>query len=163
MYNMKRYIKSSTYPDIVTQILKTYGMPDYDKPNVYYHNTRMANVPGILQKGLLVDNTRNEDGSIWCTNKPYKQTYGGVTIAFNLNGISSFEQVNNDEFIIHDDIPLNNIEFIDYIIVHDDYGDIYKLSDLPKLIAKFGTNKVIKVLSRFKNVECDIANLVKSI
>lgn len=101
---MKRYIQCSTYDNLIEKLLAIYQYPSYNNlPNdVRFHNTRFDNVQSIMNTGLKVNNTRNDDGSIWCTDKPYKNGYGSCTVAFITE---SEERVNADEYIIHQDIP----------------------------------------------------------
>lgn len=161
---MKRYIKCSTYYNLIETLLSKYQYPNYTglPSNIRFHNTRFENISSIMNTGLKVDNTRNNDGSIWCTDIPYKDGYGSCTVAFET---VEEEHVNADEYIIHEDVPPNNILFIDAPIVLSSSGNcLYKLSDIPRLINKFGELRTIKVLDSKKyEVLYPISNVISYI
>lgn len=133
--------------NVVEACLNKFPYPDYASldSDVVFHNTRISNVFGILNNGLLVDHTRNNDGSIWCSLKPHKEGYGACTVALISN---ESEIVSDSECIIHHDVPTSDILFIDVVAYYSDSGTYYRLSDIPNLIKRFGEDKVINVLNK---------------
>lgn len=141
-------IPKSTYENV----LNNYDFPDYDSVpnNTLYHNTHLENIDSIMKNGLKIENSKQLEYSgnmLWATSTPNQKGYGGVTVAFTLDGISEYEQVNTDEFCIYEDIPPNNILFMDLPVCGRDF-QVYRLSDIPKLVSKYGENKVIDVCDR---------------
>ena len=59
-----------------------------------------------------------------------------------------YEKVNNTEYCIYRDIPVNNILFID-LPVAEVSGGIERLSDIPQLIDEYGLEKVQNVFNKY--------------
>ncbi len=136
--------------------LKTFQYPNYNKvpKGVLYHNTHLEYVDSIAHKGILVSNAKQLEYSgnmTWATTLPNQKGYGGCTVAFTLDGLADrydYEQVNNQEFCIYTDIPVKNILFIDLPVMDVHGNGLKRLSDIPKLIEKFGLEKVQKVFNQ---------------
>jgi len=153
--------------------------PDYSiKPDpgyiILYHNTQTKNIDSIIKNGLVYDKGvtqgRGLDGDyVWCTNEPNQKGYGGNTIAFKVlksnitdknfhyTDIEKFRG-NNTDYFLPFSIPPENILFIDRYITITDLGTFqYRLSDIPRLISKYGTDKVFEVLSKniYKNISIE--------
>ena len=134
---------------IYEQVLTHFVYPNYQKSsNILYHNTKLNNVESILKNGLLVDKSTQleyEGNMIWATSLTNQKGYGGVTIAFSTQKIKNMEQVNNSEYCIYENIPVSEILFIDLPVCGQPHGQIYRLSDIPRLVEKVGKEKVIQV------------------
>lgn len=138
-------------------ILKKFMYPNYNNvpSGTIYHNTHLESVDSIAHKGLLISSAKQleYDGNMtWATTVPNQKGYGGCTIAFTLDGLDNkdYEMVNDSEYCIYYDIPTKNFIFIDLPVSGNAGGGIYRLSDIPKLIDKFGLDKVKNVISKSK-------------
>ena len=146
-------IPKSTYE----YCLKNFQYPNYSNVpnNTLYHNTHMEYVNNIAHSGILISKSKQLEYSgnmTWATTLPNQKGYGGCTVAFTLDGLADrydYEQVNNQEFCIYTDIPVKNILFIDLPIMDVHGNGLKRLSDIPKLIEKFGLEKVQKVFNQY--------------
>lgn len=125
------------------------NIPGY---TILYHNTSDNNVDSILVNGLKADagkdQNRGKDGDfVWATNIPNLRGYGGNTIAFKVpsDGIENYK-VNDTEYTLPFDIPASDILFVDRFIFPNT-----RLSDIPKLLDKFGKDKVIDTFTKNQN------------
>ena len=136
-------------------LLDKYEIPDYDKykgnKKVLYHNTRPLMIDDISKHGLLCSKAtaeKNELGvipMIWAVTVGGGNGYGGCTIAF-INNAESYRKVNNTEYTIYEDIPPQDILFIDtWIEPTATYG---RVSDIKKYIVKMGLDRVQKTLHK---------------
>ncbi len=152
---------------IYEQVLTHFAYPNYQKSsNILYHNTKLNNVESILKNGLLVDKSTQleyEGNMIWATSLTNQRGYGGVTIAFFTQKIDNMEQVNNSEYVIYQNIPIQDILFIDLPVCGQPSGQVYRLSDIPNLITKFGVDKVIQVCSKMAQQYIPIETVVSYI
>jgi hypothetical protein len=135
--------------------LTHFQYPDYDRvpDNTVYHNTKLYNVDNIMKNGLLISKSRDLEytgNMIWTTILPNQKGYGGITIAFTLNGLDDkkCEKVNNTEYCIYQDIPVSNILFIDLPVYSSNSGGLKRLSDMPRLINRHGVEKVEQVYNK---------------
>jgi len=124
------------------------NIPDYDsQPQEgyirLYHNTPNENLDSISKNGLLVarpnsPRTRkagyldSEGDVIWATNKSGSRGYGGNTIAFDVPLNHRMKKVNDDEYILYDDVKPENIKFIDRVFTSK--GELNKISDLKEYV-----------------------------
>lgn len=137
-------------------LLDKYEFPDYDKyknnKSVLYHNTRIDKVDKISEKGLLCDVATAEIDSagiipmIWAVDVGGGSGYGGCTIAFK-NNTTDYEKVNSTDVTIYEDVPTKDILFIDTWIC--DSPQLKRVSNIPKLIDKFGADKVRSVFMKY--------------
>ena len=116
-----------------------------------YHNTPYRNCKSILKNGLKIDNSTSERVSgwqmTWATDHPVmNDSYGGNIVKFRLPKHYRHEKVNNDQYIILDDIEPELIDSIDYLIGGGGTGYMH-LSELDDYINKYGKEKVRKVLT----------------
>ena len=128
-------------------LLDKYEFPDYAKyendKNVFYHNTGLWNVDSISKHGLKCDLSKAERDIggilpiIWATNTPYGSKYGGCTIVFRYD-LTKYngEKVNDSEYTLSEDVPPEDILFIDTWICND--NSLFRVSDAPRLIKKMG-------------------------
>lgn len=120
-----------------------------------YHNTSTENLPSILKHGILMARPNSprerkagykdyEGDIIWTSTKPGRG-YGGNTIAFDVPKTHRMEKVNDDEYILYDDVKPENFKFVDKMFTSR--GELNKISDLKKYvdIAK-GQNKDLQWL-----------------
>lgn len=131
-------------------------LPDYStKINGYkilYHNTSDENLDSIKQNGLKANagasKGRGKDGDfVWATETPNLKGYGGNTIAFKVaEDKAKPYKVNNTEYTLPFDIPVEDILFIDSFIFPN-----IRLSDLKRLKNKFGADKIIQVFTQRQN------------
>lgn len=165
---VKIYLESNEIPKSTYEnALNSYEFPNYEHipNNTLYHNTHLENVDSIMKTGLKIKNSKQLEYSgnmLWSTSVPNQKGYGGVTVAFTLNNISNYEQVNLDEFCIYEDIPVDNILFIDLPVCGTTFHT-YRLSDIPKLISKFGEDKVISVCNKQPDQYIPIEDVVRHI
>ena len=138
--------------------LKHFMYPNYDKvpTNTVYHNTKLYNIDSIIKNGLLTSKSRPLEytgNMTWATTLPNQKGYGGCTVAFTLDGLDkkNCEKVNADEYCIYEDIPTSNILFIDLPVFGSSTGMLKRLSDIPKLIDKFGIEKVEQAYNKYPN------------
>ena len=123
--------------------------PDYNSkaPEGYirlYHNTPSENLESIYQHGLVTARPGGprerkagytdaaEGDTIWATTKP-GDGYGGNTIAFDVPLTHKMQKVNDDEYILFEDVKPENFRFVDRPVSKLDH---YRISDLPKFINK---------------------------
>lgn len=123
--------------------------PDYNSkaPEGYirlYHNTPTENLESIYKNGLVLARpngprqrkpgyTDAEEGdTIWATTKP-GDGYGGNTIAFDVPLTHKMRKVNDDEYILYEDVKPENFKFVDRPVSKLDH---YRISDLPQFISK---------------------------
>lgn len=137
-------------------LLDKYEFPNYDKyrnnKSVLYHNTRIDRVDKISKNGLLCDVATAEIDSvgtipmIWAVDIGGSDGYGGCTIAFK-NNTNNYEKVNNTDVTLYEDVPPKDILFIDTWIC--DSPQLKRVSNIPKLIAKYGSDKVRSVFIKY--------------
>lgn len=150
---MRLIMESDMLPkSLYTEILNTYGIPNYANvpKHTLYHNTHLEYVGNIIHSGILLSKSKQLEYSgnmIWCTSTPNQKGYGGITIAFNATNLE-YEQVNNDEFCVYENVPVSNILFIDLPVVSRDF-QVYRLSDIPRLVDEYGEKSVINVCNKF--------------
>lgn len=135
-------------------LLTKYIFPNYKKNNnILYHNTNLENVDNISKVGLDVTHkryvTEYEGNMIWATSTGNLKGYGGCTIAFSKTNLKHIEKVNEDEYCIYENIPSSSIKFID-IPLNYEANHTYRLSEVPLLITKYGVEKVVTNLNKFK-------------
>lgn len=128
-------------------------VPYYKKDeDTFYHNTKFKNLDSIMKYGLLCSKgkemSRGKDGDfVWAVNTPNLKGYGGCTVAFKIPKGKDSEKykVNDDQYTFPFDIPVENILFIDVPVSPVNSA---RISDVPKLVEKYGEDKVIEVLSK---------------
>ena len=138
-------------------ILNNFKYPDYNNAphGTIYHNTHLEWVDSIAHNGLLVSKARQLEYSgnmTWATTLPNQKGYGGCTVAFTLDGLKDrydYEMVNNTEYCIYKDIPVQNIVFIDIPVIDGNGIGLERLSDIPELIADYGLEKVQNVFNKY--------------
>lgn len=135
-------------------LLTKYIFPNYKKNNnILYHNTNLENVDNISKVGLNVAHkryvTEYEGNMIWATSTGNLKGFGGCTVAFSKTNLKHIEKVNEDEYCIYENIPISNIKFID-IPLNYEANRTYRLSEIPILINKYGVEKVVTNLNKFK-------------
>lgn len=125
------------------------AIPDYNSkaPEGYirlYHNTKKENLDSIYKNGLLVARPGGirerkpgytdaaEGDSIWATTQP-GDGYGGNTIAFDIPTSHRMQKVNDNEYILFDDVSPKYFKFVDRPISK---LDALRISDIPKFIKK---------------------------
>lgn len=129
------------------------NVPYYKKDeNTFYHNTEFKNLDSIMKYGLLCNKgkemSRGKDGDfVWAVSTPNLKGYGGCTIAFQIPKDKEPEKykVNDDQYTFPFDISVENILFIDVPVSPVNSA---RISDIPKLVEKYGGDKVIEVLSK---------------
>lgn len=138
--------------------LKNFQYPDYNNVpnNTIYHNTHLEYVDSIAHNGILISKSKQleyQGNMTWATSLPNQKGYGGCTVAFTLDELEDkydYEKVNDVEYCIYKDIPVKNILFIDLPVVGDSDGFRFeRLSDIPKLIDKYGIEKVQNVFNKY--------------
>lgn len=132
-------------------LLDMFEIPDYEKykgKDVLYHNTWLDNVDSIAENGLKTEKAKQLEYSgnmIWTTTQPGSTGYGGCTVCFdNEPNNENFEQVNDTEVVVWENIPVNKIHFIDTWISED--VALRRVSGIKKLIQKIGIDRVRKTL-----------------
>jgi hypothetical protein len=153
---IEEYLANGEYD--FNYLLDKYEFPDYDKyknnKNILYHNTYTDRVDYIDKHGLLCDKAKAEidfSGTIpmiWAVDVGGGRGYGGCTIAFK-NNATNYEKVNNTDVTIYEDIPASDILFIDTWVCSYDWAK--RVSDMPRLIKKFGVDKVREVYAKYYN------------
>ena len=134
-----------------------------DKFITLYHNTHFPYVDSIRKSGLKVDSSKSERPSgwqmTWATTEPMtKGEYGGCIVKFRLPADYNYEQVNDDQYIIYDDIEPELIDDIDIMIGGGGSGYMH-LSELQDHIDEYGKETVKKALSRDHNEEMSLEEL----
>ena len=163
---LKLLIEDYEIPESVYEYcLRNFQYPDYNKvPNdTVYHNTKLYNVDSIIKNGLLLSKSTHFEHTsniIWTTILPNQKGYGGVTVAFTLSGLDDkkYQKVNDTQYCIYQDVPVSNILFIDlpvYGLANDKHD---RLSDIPRLINRFGIEKVEQVYNKapYKYIPLDM-------
>lgn len=138
-------------------LLSKYEFPNYEKykgnNKILYHNTYLTNVDYISKNGLLCDKAKAEIDivgtipMIWAVDVGGGSGYGGCTIAFE-NNTTNYDKVNNTDVTLYEDIPPKDILFIDTWVCNRNH--LKRVSDVPKLIKKFGIDKVREVFTKHK-------------
>lgn len=128
-----------------------------------YHNTHYPYIDSIRENGLKIGSSKSEMPSgwkmTWATKKPsLKGEYGGCIVKFRLPKDYRYEQVNNDQYTIYDDIEPELIEDID-IMIGNGGSAFMHLSELQKYIDRFGKDKVKKVLRHNHNEDMSLEEL----
>lgn len=134
-----------------TYLLDKYKYPQYNIPDMLYHNTQYENVDSISKHGLRIDKARQleYDGNfIWCVTNGGGSGYGGCTIAFKNKHNDNYVELNDTEYGVYEDVKASDIIFIDTWILNDESFH-YRLSDMPRLIKKFGIEKNRKVIQKY--------------
>ena len=130
-----------------------------------YHNTPYRNCKSILKNGLRVDNSQSERASgwamTWATDHPIMDGgWGGNIVKFRLPKSYHYEKVNDDQYIIFDDIEPELIDSIDYLIGGSGTGHMH-LSELDEYIDEYGRDKVRKVLTIDHNEAIPLEDIKK--
>ena len=120
---------------------------------VLYHNTSPKALDSILKDGLLVSKSTSEKASgfqgIWATTHPSNQSYyGGVTLELRLPSSIRAEKVNDDEYVILDDVAPEYITNVDYRLFNN---LMYRQSELKKYKEKYSEDKVKDVILKHQN------------
>lgn len=128
-----------------------------NKEIILYHNTNVRNAKSIKEHGLKVASSDSELASgyqmTWATSHPSKDdAYGGTTIEFVVKENQRCEKVNDDQYIIYDDIPANQILTIDYLLTGAGAGFMHT-SEVDNYIEEYGKEAVKRVLTRRHNDE----------
>lgn len=128
--------------------------PDYDSkaPEGYirlYHNTPKENLESIYKNGIVMAHPGGvrqrkpgytdaaEGDTIWAINNGSRDTngYGGNTIAFDVPITHKMQKVNDNEYILYEDVKPENFKFVDKVFAQGDRIDAgYRLSDLPEMV-----------------------------
>lgn len=148
--------------------LKHFIYPDYNKVSkgTIYHNTHLEYVDSIAHNGLLISKSKQleyQGNMTWATTLPNQKGYGGCTIAFTLDGLKDrydYEMVNNTEYCIYKNIPVNNILFIDLPVVYGNGIGLTRLSDVPGLIDEYGLEKVQYVFNKYGDKYIPLENIL---
>lgn len=116
-----------------------------------YHNTPYKNVESILKNGLKIGFSNSEKASgwamTWATTHPLKKDeYGGNIIKFKLPKNYNYEKVNDDQYVIYDDIEPSLIDGVDYLIGGGGTGFMH-ISELSNYINAYGKDRVKKALT----------------
>lgn len=120
-----------------------------------YHNTPYKNVKSILKNGLKIASSESEKASgwqmTWATDHPIKDdSYGGNIVKFRVPKSYRYDKVNDDQYIIYDDIEPELIDSVDYMIGTG--GTAYMhTSELQHYIDEYGKDKVRYVLEKHHN------------
>lgn len=154
---LKIFINESyKLPKSIYEYCLTHFMyPDYNKApkGTIYHNTHIENVESILKTGLVASKGRQleyQGEMTWATTLTNQKGYGGITIAFTLDGLENkydYDKVNDYEYTIYADVPTKNIIFVDLPVVTATFGELYRLSDIPELIDEYGYDDVKSVFA----------------
>ena len=126
-----------------------------------YHNTSYKNLVDILKYGLLVSKSRSEEKSnfkaTWASITPIKG-YGDVMLTLEIPNDIDMEKVNDNEYVIYEDISPKYITHITYPLnnLHTITND--NLSDY---IRKYGKDKVKEVLIKTYNKEIGLDRVLE--
>ena len=156
----EHFLKESVIPKSTYKyILDNFQYPDYDNvpSGTIYHNTHVEYIDSIAHNGILISKAKQLEYSgnmTWATTLKNQHGYGGCTVAFTLDGLENtydYEKVNNSEYCVYKDIPVENILFIDIPVIEGGGMGLERLSDIPELIKDYGLEKVRKVFSKYSN------------
>lgn len=130
-----------------------------------YHNTPYKNVDSILKNGLSVSSSTSEKPSgwqmTWASTKPQmKGEYGGNVIKFRLPKDYRYEKVNDDQYIIYDDIEPELIDGVDYLISRE-IANMHT-SQLRDYIEEYGKDRVRDALEKYHSEEIPL-NKIKEL
>lgn len=130
-----------------------------------YHNTPYKNIDSILKNGLLVGSSRSEKASgyqfTWATTHQIKDdSYGGSTIIFTLPKDYAYEQVNNDQYIIYQDIEPSLIQGVDILIGDSETGYMHQ-SEVQEYTDDYGAEKVKKVILKHHSPQLTNADVMR--
>ena len=127
-----------------------------------YHNTSNDNAVKINKEGIIAGLRKDVYGKgseaeglgIWCTTER-SYGYGGATITFNIDSNDEALRKQNDtEYIVYRNVKIEEIADIDLVVanIHTPKGNLATESYIPKLIDKFGKEKVLQVFKKSKFV-----------
>ena len=129
---------------------------------VLYHNTSYKNLDDILKYGLLVNKSRSEEKSnfraTWASITPIKG-YGDVMLTLEIPNNIDMEKVNDNEYVIYEDIPPKYITHITYPL--NNLHTITNIWAAKKMAEKYGKDKVREVLRKTYNKEIGLDKVLE--
>lgn len=153
-----RSIKLKEYMSMGNGIYPNYNIDVPSDKVLLFHNTSEENAESVALNGLKASagasQGRGKDGDfVWATTVKGLKGYGGYTVAFMVDKEKAEPyRVNNTEYTLPFDIPVEDIVFIDEPI--EGLGN-YRESDVKKLVGDFGSDKVAEVLAKKTNLDSD--------
>lgn len=130
------------------KIFPNYNTTKFEGKQIFYYYTDLDTIRELKENGRIKSNNEYNvryDYTIKCDDK-YDEKYCGTrsVIAFTLNEESKYhlENVGGGTYLLHADIPLKDIVFIDTYVYIDNNSHGHKLSEYTGLVKKFGIEHV---------------------